>query len=84
MHCCHVPTLELARLSFNCMMRCLQFEVPEMIQREDVVKTHRSEVFGFANSFVHSLCILHGILKQFDWYAISVFIIYRTQNMLIH
>ena len=47
---------------------CAQFEVPEVIQREDVIKTHRSEVFGFANSFVHSLCILHGILQQFDRY----------------
>jgi len=50
---------------------CEQFEIPEVIQREDVVRTHRSEVFGFANSFIHSLCILHGILKQFDWYLSS-------------
>jgi len=39
-----------------------------VLEREDVVKTHRCEVFGFANSFIHSLCILHGILKQFDRY----------------
>ena len=45
--------------------------MPEVIQREDVVKTHHSEVFGFANSFVNSLCILHGILKQFDWSVIT-------------
>jgi dynactin 1 len=62
--------LLIPRLMAKCELLMTQvrekFEVPDVIQREDVIQTHRSEVYGFANSFTHSLCILHGILKQFD------------------
>ena len=49
-----------------CLFYYIQFDVPEEIQREDVIKTHRSEGYGFANNFIYSLCILQGLLKQYE------------------
>ena len=31
-----------------------------------MIKTHRSEGYGFANNFIYSLCILQGLLKQYE------------------
>ena len=56
-----------------CSISLFQFEVPEVLQREDVLKTHNSERFGFANIFIHSLCILQGLLKQYERYINGTF-----------
>ena len=45
-----------------------QFEVPETIERDDVMKNHRSDGYSFANNFVHSLCTLQSILRQYERY----------------
>ena len=47
-------------------LHLLQFEVPEQIQREDVLKTHQADAYSFANSFIHSLCNLQCTLKQYE------------------
>jgi dynactin 1 len=62
--------LLIPRLMAKCELLMTQvrqkYEIPETLQRDDVVQSGRSELFGFANNFIYSLCILHAILKQFD------------------
>ncbi|ELT87630.1 hypothetical protein CAPTEDRAFT_161353 [Capitella teleta] len=43
-----------------------KFEIPEAITREEVLKSHRTDGYSFANGFVHMLCTLLSVLKQYE------------------
>jgi dynactin 1 len=43
-----------------------KFDVPEVIEREQVLKTHQSDAFSFSNKFIHMLCNLQAVLKQYE------------------
>lgn len=43
-----------------------KFDVPATIDKESVLKTHKSDAYSFANKFIHQLCKLQAILKQYE------------------
>lgn len=54
--------------------RCLlQFQVPEVLQREDVLKGHRAEAFCHARNMMAVLCTLQAILRTFEKF-VSTFV----------
>ncbi|KAK2163666.1 hypothetical protein LSH36_75g02038 [Paralvinella palmiformis] len=44
----------------------IKFDVPGTIDKEAVLKTHKSDAYSFANKFIHQLCILQATLKQYE------------------
>ncbi len=56
--------------SFVTFSTAFQFDVPETLERNQVIKSHASDAFSFCNSLIHSLCVLQGCLKQYERYTL--------------
>ena len=56
------------RLLFSNTMSCcvLQFDVPDVLQREHVFSSHNGTTYVFVKNFIYELCILQGVLKQYE------------------
>ncbi len=50
-----------------------QFQVPEVLQREDVLKGHRAEAFCHARNVMAVLCTLQAVLRTFEKLVSQVF-----------